>query len=135
MNRLATYLTYGLALAAFTVSVAKALPSQSVERAEIFATCSGRLSALATRQRAMNDPSAPEIERLSDQFSMLLDATLPDAIQQGVEATQSDRWRNSGWSEMANLLADVDYSVDQRRVDRARSVLEKRLATCRALLL
>ncbi len=102
---------------------------------EIFAICSGRMEAMATRERAHARPEAAEIERLRSTFETLLEATLPDAIADGVGAGQAALWRNGGWREIAGLLADVDYSLDQRRADMAQNMLRRHIANCRALLL
>ena len=131
-------LTYRLGilfLIAMSGAGAAAMPGESAERVEIFATCSGRMAALATRQRALNEPDANGTAEMQALFDMLVEATLPDALAEGIPARAHENWRNDGWSEMATLLADVDYSIDMRRVNRARITLQTRLETCRALVL
>ena len=135
MTRAFVLLPIILALVTLTGKVANAMPSRSQERAEVFATCSGRLAALATRQRAFDNPDASENERLRDLFDLLVDSVLPDALRDGTAEAQPRQWRVNGWSEMALLLAEADYSLDQRRVDRAHRLLEQRLAICRAQVL
>ncbi|MAY87401.1 MAG: hypothetical protein CML02_11870 [Pseudooceanicola sp.] len=136
MTRVAhTFPLMVLCLGLLSGTAANAVPSRSQERVEVFATCSGRLAALATRQRAWDDPDAAENERLRDLFDLMVDTILPDALRDGTAETQPRQWRTNGWSEMAVLLAEADYALDQRRVDRAHRLLEQRLRICRALVL
>jgi hypothetical protein len=110
-------------------------PTEPHQRAEVFATCSGRLAALSTRLDALDDPGAAQAKRLSEDFAALLDATLPAALAAGVPPNQPERWRASGWGEAAHLLAEVQYSFDQGRAARAEAALAARLDDCRALIL
>ena len=131
MNRSLIY----LCLAASAAQAAPAIPDRSAERVEIFATCSGRLAALATRQRAYGESGAEENERLRDMFEHRVEATLPFALGEGVSERQPDRWRIGGWTEMATMLADMEHGKDERRVNRARIDLQTRIGACRSLLL
>lgn len=117
------------------LSDAHALPGTPHERAQVFATCSGRLSAMATRQRAERNPAAARTEEIRAGFEMLLDATLPAAIDRGVPVDMAVLWHAAGWHEIAYLLADVHYSADPGRVRRARDRMQARLDDCREMLL
>lgn len=101
------------------------------EPAEIFAVCSGRMAALATRQRAFGQPEAAEQERLRQAFDHLLEATRAAELTD----VQAESWRMAGWREVATLLADSDYSTDARRAQQARATLAGRIATCRDMVL
>lgn len=125
----------GVALSVLTATAATALPGTAFEQAEVFATCSGRLSALATNQKALNNPASPKTQQVRDDFDLMLDATLPIAIEQGVPPSQPTQWRSSGWSEIAALLADAQYSSDVARAQRAEAAIEQRIEACHALLL
>lgn len=125
----------GVALSVLTASAATALPGTAFERAEVFATCEGRLSALATNQRALKNPDQRQTEQVRADFDLMLDATLPAAWAQGVPPTQHVQWRSSGWSEIAALLADTYYSVDAGRVRRAEDAISQRIDACQSLLL
>ena len=114
---------------------ALALPARSYERAELFATCSGRMDALAARQRAHHQSEASDSAALSDTFDMLLDTVLPAAMEDGVPASQPVQWRNQGWSEVAALLAEVDFTFDAGRAERSQQALAQRIADCRNVLL
>jgi len=128
----------GAALSALCLVIATvgaaALPVRSYERAEVFATCSGRLAAFAARQRGLNQ-DAGETARLARAFDMLVEATMPDAVEDGVPPGHDRIWRGRGWGEVAALLADADYSFDAVRAQRARVEIQARIADCRAVLL
>lgn len=125
----------GAACVILTASATLALPGTPWKRAEVFATCSGRLAALAVRQQAARDPGWTETLEQRDMFDMLLEATLPAALENGVPGDEHLRWRSAGWSETAVLLADMEYSFDSRRAARAEAALDHRIADCRSLLL
>lgn len=125
----------GLALCATTATGTPAMPGTPWKRAEVFATCSGRLAALSARQQAEDDPGWQDTLRQRDMFDMMLEATLPRAVQYGVPEDEPLRWRSSGWSETAVLLSNVSYSFDEGRVARARAALAARIADCTGLLL
>lgn len=116
-------------------TTALSLPARSYERAELFAVCSGRMDALAARQRAYKEDSAHETEALSDTFKMLLDTVLPAALDEGVPDSQPSQWRNQGWTEVAALLAEIDTSFDAGRAARSKTTLDRRVADCRDVLL
>lgn len=125
----------GVAAMLLSAMSAASLPARAYERAELFATCSGRLEALATRQRALREADAQDSQRLSNEFQILLETVLPKALSEGVPETQPRRWRSQGWVEIAALLADVDHSFDQRLSDRAREAMLQRISLCRNVLL
>lgn len=116
-------------------SSAHALPRHPGERAELFATCSGRLEALATRQKARSEDRAAESDRLRAEFDTLLEAILPIALTEGLPARQARRWRDRGWIEIATLLADAEYSSDDKRAELAWQDMNRRISHCREVLL
>jgi len=124
-----------LALSATIAPAAPAMPGTPWKRAEIFATCSGRLAALAARQQAEGNPDLEATLEHRDMFDLMLEATLPDAVAFGVPESQPVRWRSEGWTETAVLLADISYSFDSGRAKRARAALDTRIGDCRGLLL
>ncbi|MCA0869739.1 hypothetical protein LCL97_02780 [Seohaeicola saemankumensis] len=132
MTRMIPLVFCGAALVLQGITPAAALPARSFERAEVFATCSGRLAALATRQRALRDAGAHDSQRLASLFDMLLDATMPDAIAQGVPVGQGTLWRSRGWGEMAGLLADLDRGAGGHD---ARRAVQSHIDDCRDLVL
>ncbi|WP_180883956.1 hypothetical protein [Ruegeria sp. THAF57] len=111
------------------------LPSKPTDRAELFAVCSGRLEALAARQKAHLGETAGSAETLHIQFDQMLEAVLPWALSEGVEEHQPKRWRVRGWVEVAYLLADMDYSFDAQIAAGAERQLEHHISECRAILL
>jgi hypothetical protein len=125
-----------VAVATLTFSTPlQALPTGTSDRAELFAICSGRLEALATRQRGHMDEQAASVADLQREFDLLLDAILPWALSEGVEAHEPRRWRVRGWVEVAYLLADMDYSFDERTAAGAKRQLAHRISECREVLL
>lgn len=68
-------------------------------------------------------------------FQTLVDAILPDALAEEMPEAMPKQWRATGWSEVAHLLTEVQYSVDQGRIDRASDILETRIKECEGLLL
>lgn len=107
---------------------AAALPSAAHERAEAFATCAGRYSAMAAHARARQDGSAAGHSRMQETFGLLLDATLPHAA--GLPPKQEKRWAASGWRDIAFALAAAGRSEQG-----ARDRLDRHLDRCAALIL
>lgn len=105
------------------------------EQAKAFATCAGRLSALATRQRATHDPQAPETGRLGQDFEALLEATLPHARAAGISADAPRQWQIDGWLEIASLLRQRLYSPLPAQAARAEADMRRRIHTCQRLIL
>lgn len=117
-----------LLIAALAAAPVAALPARIGGVAEAFATCAGRMGAMATRARAFDRTQATDFDRMRGTFDELLGAlAVPDG--------QARHWRNTGWTETAQLLADVDYSFDARRAARAENLLAGRLRTCRQMVL
>lgn len=104
------------------------LPEHVQDRVRVFATCSGRFSAMAARARSFREGNALEHERIRDTFDLLLEATLPYAPD--LPRGQLKQWTARGWSETGLLLAARD-----KRQHRAQAQLSHRLDGCRALLL
>jgi hypothetical protein len=68
-------------------------------------------------------------------FQSLVDALLPDALAEEMPENMPVKWKATGWSEIAHLLTEVQYSVDPGRVRRASDMLGKRIEECEGLLL
>ena len=127
-------LLISLWLLATSALAAQALPATPWARAEAFASCSGQMSALAAHQRALRDDAAEGTEISRESFDTLLQAVLPDAMRHGVPASQPKEWRTGGWATMAVLLADMLYSFDAHRADRARDMITARIRDCDRLV-
>ncbi|MCV6587237.1 MAG: hypothetical protein OIF47_17045 [Marinibacterium sp.] len=115
--------------------VADALPVRAFERATVFATCAGRLEALAVHGRGHSRFDTAEADDLALHFAVMLDAVLPFALDEGVPEGEATKWRAGGWSEVAVLLSERDYSLDQARSDRAAERLRGRIADCTDLVM
>ncbi|KAJ55734.1 hypothetical protein ACMU_13690 [Actibacterium mucosum KCTC 23349] len=124
-----------MALSVLAAHAAFALPSTPWQQAEMFAVCSGRLSALSVHEQANRKAGHAETEAHRQTFEALLEATMPAAIEHGVPENQAGVWRSNGWVEIAGLLADANYSMDAKRADRAEAELKQRIATCRDMVL
>ncbi|MGC9370741.1 MAG: hypothetical protein ACP5DX_14475 [Paracoccaceae bacterium] len=125
----------GAACLTLMASATLALPGTPWKRAELFATCSGRLAAMAAHQQAMDQPGWTATLDRRDSFDLMLEATLPEAIAHGVPRDEAKRWRAHGWTEIAVLLADSSYSFDEGRARRARAALQARIGDCQSVLL
>ncbi len=106
------------------------LPARAFERAEFFATCAGRLDAISAHANARPIEESTEISEIAAEFSLLLDAVLPDALDEGVPKRAARRWRTGGWVEIAHLLQEINYSFDAGRAARAAEALQARVQTC-----
>lgn len=135
MRHIALALTGSVALLTFAADAAFALPVFSHQRAELFATCSGRMAALAAHQRSMRKDDAMDTQRLYEDFEVMLDATMPHALEDGVPITQPQLWRSRGWAEMAADLAEMHYAFDQDLSDLASRKVSVKLDACRDILL
>lgn len=124
-----------LILFAVTATPSFAFPSYAYERAEVFAVCSGRLSALHVRQKADRNPAAWDTRKLKSEFDALFDAVIDSAYAEGVPGTEPTRWRARGWTEVASLLNHAQYSADQELSEAARRALARRVQDCRDLVL
>jgi len=122
-------------LAATGVSAAHASSPTAVDQARAFATCTGRLQALATRQHAIGDPDSRETRRTLDSFESLLEAILPVVTTLGVDPGEAERWRTHGWVEIATLLRREQFSTDDARAARARLDRARRIHTCERMIL
>lgn len=116
-------------------TAAHSLPIWPHQQAQAFATCSGRMAALTTHQRAMRDPAAEGNAELEDTFDLMLEAVMPHALPAPEDGRVATRWRAQGWSEVAGLLAHVAYSFDARLAERAEAALNDRIADCRNMVL
>lgn len=123
--------TLAVLLGLFPFAAALASPPPPGERAEAFAICAGRLSALSVRQAATGDPASEATSRMRDDFDMLLGAVLPDAPRD----RQAQRWRVDGWVQIAHLLARHQYGATPRRRDLAAARMVARIDTCRRMIL
>lgn len=128
-----------LAVAAFLITIgtqaAQASNLTPSEQARAFATCAGRLSALATRLRATRDPDYEATGRMLGDFELMLEATLPHTSAAGVGDDQARYWRTVGWLEIAHLLRTRHYSPDEARVARAKADMHRRISTCVRMIL
>ncbi|MEX0286557.1 MAG: hypothetical protein AB3N23_18270 [Paracoccaceae bacterium] len=125
----------GAVFLASAATSAHSLPARAFERAELFASCSGRLEALATHQNGFGVGRYDLTRELVATFELMLDATLPMALEQGVPENQAEKWRSQGWVEMAALLAQANFSFDSQVAERMTEALNDRIAECTSVVL
>jgi hypothetical protein len=101
-------------------------------QAQAFATCAGRMQALATRQTALHDPRSRESREIQGLFEQLLDAIIPFAHAHGADPAAARLWQASGWAEVAALLRNAQAAEDPHR---AEADLSRRVATCTRMIL
>ncbi|MEQ8293706.1 MAG: hypothetical protein RIA08_16000 [Roseovarius sp.] len=122
-------------LAVTGISSADAGTLSPMEQAQAFATCAGRLQALATRQGATHDPRSIDTRQKQLGFEDMLDALLPHVTGAGVDPGDPKRWRAYGWTEIALLLRHAEYGEDDTRAARARADMARRIDTCTRMIL
>ncbi|MEQ8897885.1 MAG: hypothetical protein RID23_12410 [Roseovarius sp.] len=131
--------TITLAVVAFLavtgISSANAGTLSPMEQAQAFATCAGRLQALATRQGATHDPQFTDTRQKQNGFEDLLAALLPHVTGAGVDPGAPKRWRAHGWTEIAVLLSRAQYHEDDNRAQSARADMARRIDTCTRMIL
>jgi len=122
-------------LAATGLPAAHASSPTAADQARAFATCTGRLQALATRQQAIGDPGSRRTRRALESFESLLEAILPILSPMGIGPGEAERWRTHGWVEIATLLRREQFSSDEARAARARLDRARRIHTCERMIL
>lgn len=127
--------TGAVALLCMIGSAPSALPYWAHQRVQLFATCAGRFEAMSLDHREMDRSRRDTMRDQVQGFQTLVDAILPDALAEEMPEAMPKQWRATGWSEVAHLLTEVQYSVDQGRIDRASDILETRIKECEGLLL
>ena len=125
----------GAAVSVLMAASAPPFPISAHARAEVFATCAGRLAALATNQASLGNPDHERTSQARDLFDIMLEATIPAALDDGVPDNVPGLWRSAGWAEIASLLNDMHYSLDNGRSNRAKTAIEARITDCERLVL
>ena len=122
------------ALAALGATQAAALPHSSVERARLFADCSGWLLALEEHQRLFDGLASEVTADRRAAFLDLLDAVLPDAEAQGLPAGTALSWRVTARAGQAALLTRAAFADDPHARGPAEAAASARIETCLRLL-
>ncbi|MCU0909031.1 MAG: hypothetical protein MUF73_16695 [Rhodobacteraceae bacterium] len=123
-----------LALLASFASPARAgdgLPDAPRDLLRLFATCTGRLSALMEHQRLFDGPGSEVTARLRDDLADLAGAlagAVPDLPDH-----QAMAWRVEAKAAAAGLFAQGAFGQADRRAQ-AQEMAAARVAECRALL-
>lgn len=128
-----------LALLAFlflpAMSQAAGVPVSPSERAQVFATCHGRLAAEMDHQRLMGDHPSQQIEHRHSAFKQLYQAVLPDALEYGLPGALAVTWFNTAKRKQAWLLMRADFNGDTDIKQKSRDAARALLSECDSLLL
>ncbi len=136
MRHIKTYLL--LAVIALQIGAAQAaliVPHSPSQRVKLFADCAGRFSALAQHQRLFEGETSERSVAMADQFAMLVDAVLPDAVDYGLDARQPFHWRIQAKAAQAALLHEATFHTDPGRSERAMMAAQANLAKCDGVML
>jgi hypothetical protein len=135
-------LTFCITLAATLIAGASAssgqampLPASPSQRLELFETCAGRLSAMVEHQWLVDPAASDETEALRNQFDMVIDAVLPDALDWGTPPEMAMHWRITAKVAQAQLLSTATFGTDPARAARARAIARARTAECGGILI
>lgn len=132
MGSLKIFLTVFLLSAA---GAAAALPRSPSQRAQLFATCAGRYSALAEHQRLF-DGSASEVADAQKQaFEDLLEAVMPDARDWGMPGEMALQWRLTAKMAQARLLQRSVFQSDTVIAEQSRRAADRLFGECRTWIL
>ena len=125
--------TYRWALAVFFLwsGAAESLPQSERERARMFASCAGRMSALMEFQWMFDGPASERTRDVRAGFIALLQASLgPD-----VSGREALNWRIEAKMAQARLLTLTKFGTDARQVRQAQRASHLYLAECEGMLL
>lgn len=118
-----------------SVGTASASSMSLEEQVWALATCTGRVSALATRHRATHDPASATTTALQTDFEQLFEALLPAASSAGIANAQARGWRTEGWVEIGRLLRVRTQSLDAAEQARTEADMARLIASCQRLIL
>ncbi|MFZ5962241.1 hypothetical protein ACOXXX_04755 [Thalassococcus sp. BH17M4-6] len=125
-----TCLHAGLVTALLSGAVS-ALPSDTRDRARLFAGCAGRMSALMEHQWMFDGAASDRTKKVRAGFVALVEAS----VGQGVTGRDALNWRIDAKMAQARLLQLATFSDDARIVRQARRRADLYLAECENLLL
>ena len=118
-----------------SVGTASASSMSLEEQVWALATCTGRVSALATRQRATHDPASASTTALQSSFDQLFEALLPATPDLGIAPARARGWRTEGWVEIGRLLRAGTQSTDAAEQARTEADMSRLIAICQRLIL
>ncbi|MCB1333183.1 MAG: hypothetical protein KDK26_05910 [Roseivivax sp.] len=118
--------------AAVSAAPCAALPDTAHDRTELFAVCTGRLSATMEHQWLMSDPKADETEAMRAYFVSLLTASMEDS---GMDPREVLNLRIEAKMAHARLLTRASFARDARDARTAQRMAAQYVAACRSLLL
>ena len=105
------------------------------QRAQNFATCAGRFSALVEFERLFDGAASEQAEIERELFVALLEATLPDATDLGVSGRVALAWRIEAKMAQAQLLTRGAFDQNKDVAEFSRRQSAHFLSVCRMLAL
>lgn len=123
------------AAATLAASPGGALPLTASERALSFAACAGRYSAEVEHDWLLDPADSRVTEARRDGFLALLDAVVPDAVEDGMPPHLPMATRIEEKAAHTALLHRAAFHLDPLAADTARAAAERRIAACGAWLL
>jgi len=114
----------------FAATTAQAMPQSPAERAQLFATCAGRLSALTEFQWMFDGPESERTQARRDQFVGLLEVTVQDAVADGMPGNLVMGWRLNAKVAQADLLRKSRFATDPRLAAHATIRAETLIRDC-----
>lgn len=128
-------LILGLATMAPSESSAGSWPQSPAERVQVFATCTGRLSALVDHERTVRGTAVEFFEKQRGAFQSLLNAVVPDALEYGLPKSQVMNWLLHAKLAQSQLLMRADFYGDAMIQEKARAAADAFLHECDQFLL
>lgn len=110
-------------------------PISPAERAQVFATCAGRLSALIDHERTVVGTASKHIEAQQSTFQALLNAVMPDALDYGLPESKAMDWLLHAKLAQSRLLMRADFYGDAFAKQKARDAADAFLQECDQFLL
>lgn len=127
--------TFLIVIGLFCAGAVWALPQSPSQRAQLFATCAGRYSALVEHQRLFDGVASEQAEDQKKIFETLLEAVMPHALAWGMPGHMALDWRLTAKHAQAQLLQKGAFQTDDDIARRSRHVATALLSDCHMFVL
>lgn len=124
-----------IAILAVALSAPASLQAGSAsERARMFASCAGRFLAVAEHEALFSGAATDRAMARRDAFLDLLDAILPHAQADGLDAQRVIVWRSDARAAQRALLASGEFNMRPAQAAAARERAADYVTLCDGLL-